>query len=92
MAGLVGIFDSDAYNNGYLKSLVSSLGGALIFAGLIIYGFIQQYLADPQTGWYPAMALIILIITGIAYYYLRRWQLRRLGIDITVILKRVEEY
>jgi len=69
-----------------------TLGGAIIFAGLIIWGFISGYLANPKSGWYPALALVILVITGFLYYYLRRWQLRRQGIAIEDKLKKVEEY
>jgi len=69
-----------------------TLGGAIIFGGLIIWGFISGYLADPKTGWYPALALVILVVTGLLYYYLRRWQLRRRGIAIEDKLKKVEEY
>jgi len=59
---------------------------------LILWGFISGYLADPKTGWYPALALVILVVTGLLYYYLRRWQLRRRGIAIEDKLKKVEEY
>jgi APA family basic amino acid/polyamine antiporter len=69
-----------------------TLGGAILFAILILWGFISGYLADPITGWYPALALVILVVTGLLYYYLRRWQLRRRGIAIEDKLKKVEEY
>jgi APA family basic amino acid/polyamine antiporter len=69
-----------------------TLGGAIIFGGLIIWGFISGYLADPKTGWQPALAFIILVVTGLLYYYLRKWQLSKSGINIEDRLKKVEEY
>jgi len=69
-----------------------TLGGAILFAVLILWGFISGYMKDPSTGWQPALALIILVITGYLYYYLRRWQLRNRGINIEDKLKKVEEY
>jgi len=69
-----------------------TLGGAIIFGGLILWGFVSGYMADPKTGWQPALALILLVITGLLYYYLRRWQLRKQDINIEDKLKKVEEY
>lgn len=39
-----------------------------------------------------SLALAVLVITGFPYYYLRRWQLRRLGISIEDKLSKVQEY
>jgi basic amino acid/polyamine antiporter, APA family len=69
-----------------------TIGGAIVFGGLILWGFISGYLADPKTGWQPALALIILVVTGLLYYYLRKWQLAKRGINIEDKLKKVEEY
>lgn len=69
-----------------------TLGGAIIFGALILWGFISGYMTDPSTGWQPALALVLLVVTGLAYYYLRRWQLRKQGVNIEDKLNKVEEY
>jgi len=69
-----------------------TIGGAVIFGILILWGFISGYLADPATGWQPALALVVLVVTGLAYYYLRKWQLSKQGINIQDKLNKVEEY
>jgi len=68
-----------------------TLGGAIIFGLLILWGFISGYLADPTSGWQPALALIILVVTGFLYYYFRKWQLSKKGIAIEDQLKHVRE-
>ena len=68
-----------------------TLGGAILFGILILWGFISGYLTDPSSGWQPTLALIILVITGFMYYYLRRWQLSKRGIAIEDKLKQVRE-
>jgi APA family basic amino acid/polyamine antiporter len=69
-----------------------TLGGAIVFGALILWSFIAGYMADPKTGWYPSLALVILLVTGLMYYYLRRWQLRKQGIKLEDKLNKVEEY
>ncbi len=69
-----------------------TLGGAILFAVLILWGFISGYITDPSSGWQPALALVVLVITGFLYYYLRRWQLHRRGISIEDKLNKVQEY
>jgi len=68
-----------------------TLGGAILFGVLILWGFISGYMTDPASGWQPALALILLVVTGFAYYYFRKWQLSRKGIAIEDKLKHVEE-
>jgi len=68
-----------------------TLGGAILFGLLILWGFISGYLADPSTGWQPALALIVLVVTGFLYYYFRKWQLSKKGIAIEDKLKHVQE-
>jgi len=68
-----------------------TLGGAILFGILILWGFISGYMTDPSSGWYPALALVVLVITGFMYYYLRRWQLGKRGIAIKDKLKQVRE-
>lgn len=69
-----------------------TLGGSILFAVLIVWGFISGYIQDPSTGWQPTLALVCLVVTGYLYYYLRRWQLRRKGVNIEDKLNKVEEY
>ncbi len=61
-----------------------TIGGTLIFAALIIIGCVN----DPMAAAY----LAILIVTGVIYYYARRWQLRKQGISIEQRLSKVEEF
>ena len=60
-----------------------TVGGAFLFAALIICGCIN----DPLSALY----LVVLVITGLGYYFARRWQLRRRGISIEDGLKKIEE-
>lgn len=60
-----------------------TIGGAVLFIGLIIVGFVTS----PVAG----AAIVVLVITGVIYYYLRNWQLRRQGIRLEDRLSRVEE-
>ncbi len=69
-----------------------TLGGAILFGVLILWGFISGYMTDPKSGWQPALALVLLVATGFLYYYLRRAQLRNKGVAIEDRLKKVEEY
>jgi len=60
-----------------------TIGGAVIFVGLMIVGFINSPIAGAT--------IVLLVVTGLIYYYLRRWQLRRRGIRLEDRLSRVEE-
>lgn len=60
-----------------------TIGGAVLFGALIIGGCI----GDPLSGVY----LVILILTGLVYYFGRKRQLRRKGISIEDRLKKIEE-
>jgi len=60
-----------------------TIGGAVMFAALIIGGCIS----DPLSGAY----LVILILTGLVYYFGRKRQLCRRGTSIEDKLKKIEE-
>jgi APA family basic amino acid/polyamine antiporter len=60
-----------------------TIGGAVLFSGLIVVGFVTSPIAGA--------AIVVLVITGIIYFYLRRWQLRRRGVQLEDRLSRVEE-
>jgi APA family basic amino acid/polyamine antiporter len=60
-----------------------TIGGAVIFTVLMIIGFISSPIAGA--------AILMLIITGVIYYYLRRWQLKRRGLRLEDRLSKVEE-
>jgi len=61
-----------------------TIGGACIFSIFIVLGCVN----DPMAAIY----LTILIITGLIYYYARRWQLRRRGVSLEDRLKKIEEF
>jgi APA family basic amino acid/polyamine antiporter len=60
-----------------------TIGGAVLFVGLIVVGFVNSPIAGA--------AILLLVITGVIYYYLRRWQLRRRGLRLEDRMSRVEE-
>jgi APA family basic amino acid/polyamine antiporter len=60
-----------------------TMGGAFIFGVLIILASVD----DPRSGLY----FLILLVTGLIYYYVRRWHLRNKGVFIEDKLKKVDE-
>ncbi|MBN1689526.1 MAG: APC family permease, partial [Dehalococcoidia bacterium] len=60
-----------------------TIGGMIIFGGLILIGWFQ----DP----FSAVVFFILAATGLIYYLLRRWFLRRKGVSFEEGLTRIEE-
>ncbi len=60
-----------------------TIGGMIIFGSLIVVGWIQ----DP----FSALVFGILAVTGLIYYYFRRWFLLRKGVSFEKGLVHIEE-
>ncbi|MDD5495015.1 MAG: APC family permease [Dehalococcoidia bacterium] len=60
-----------------------TIGGIIIFGSLILIGWFQ----DP----FSALVFGILVVTGLVYYYSRRWFLRRMNVSFEEGLVRIEE-
>ncbi len=60
-----------------------TIGGMILFGTLIIIGWYQ----DP----FSALVFFILVATGLIYYYLRRWFLKRKGVSFEEGLVRIQE-